>query len=125
MDTKQVKKVLQRYFDAFYNVDINELSALFHESIHIYGYDENGKLEVINKKGFLKILSSFRPNSENPEFIRSDEILAIDFISEDVVVARVKLRFYNSICTDIVNMMRIDGEWNIICILDSRANICD
>ena len=125
MDTKQVKEILHRYFDAFYEVDTNELSTLFHEAIHIYSHDENGTLEDIDKESFMNIISSFRPNSENPNFIRNDEILAIDFISEDVAVARVKLRFSNSICTDIVNMMRIDGAWNIVSILDSRVSICD
>lgn len=99
MEIMQAKEILQRYFDAFYNVDTHELSILFHEAIHIYGHDENGALEDNDKESFMKIISSLRPNSKNPNFTRKDEILAIDFISKDAAVARVKLRFSNSICT--------------------------
>jgi len=123
MDTTMIKEVLQRYFDALFKADAGELSALFHDTARIYSHDENGAAQEIDKESFMKIISEFGPNSENPKFTRSDEILAIDFISEDVAVARVKLRFGNSICTDIVNLMRINGTWCIMCVLDSRVNM--
>ena len=123
MNIVQVNELLKRYFDAFYNVNIEELSNLFHETAYIYGHDDNGDLEVICKEDFIRILSSFPPNSKNPNFTRSDEILAIDFISEDVAVARVKLRFDNAICTDIVNLMRLNDVWRIVSVLDSKMSI--
>ena len=123
LDILQVKGILKRYFDAFYEVNVDELSILFHEAMRIYSRGENGALEDICKENFIKIVKTFRPNSENPDFIRDDEILAIDFISEDVAVARVKLRFDNYICTDIVNMMRVDGVWSIVSILDTKEVI--
>ena len=123
MDTMQVKEMLKKYFDAFYEVNVKELSRLFHDAAHLYSHDENGALEDINKETFMEIISSFRPNSEIPKFTRNDEILAIDFISNDVAVARVRLRFSNSICTDILSLMRLNGEWKIVCVLDSKEHI--
>ena len=123
MNTVQVNELLKRYFSAFYNVNIEELSNLFHEAARIYSHDDNGDLEVICKEDFMKILGSFPPNSKNPNFIRSDEILGVDFISEDVAVARVKLRFANSICTDVVNLMRLNDVWRIVSVLDSKMSI--
>ena len=118
-----IKEMLQRYFDAFYEVDTKELSKIFHQAVHIYGKDENGVLEDLDKETFLDILGTFRPNGENPEFIRSDKILAIDFISDDTAVARVKLRFQNLMCTDILNLVRFDNEWNIVSVLDYKEPI--
>jgi len=123
MDTKQIEKVLKRYFDAFYDANTRALNKIFHEKAHIYGHDESGNLEDLDKKTFLEIISSFDPNRENPEFVRNDEILAIDFISEGVAVARVKLRFSNLVCTDILNLICLDGEWNIISVLDYKEPI--
>jgi len=123
MDTTAIKKMLKSYFDAFYNVDTKALHKIFHEKAHIYGHDEQGNLEDIDKKTFLKIISSFNSNGENPKFVRNDEILAIDFISKDVAVARVKLRFSNLVCTDILNLICLDGEWYIISVLDYKESV--
>ena len=122
MDTT-IKEMLQRYFDAFYEVNTKELSKIFHEAVRIYGKDENGVLGVLDKETFLSILGTFRPNDENTEFTRSDEILAIDFISADVAVARVKLLFQNLMCTDILNLVCFDNEWNIVSILDYKEHV--
>ena len=118
-----IKEMLQRYFDAFYEVDIKELSKIFHKAARIYGKDENGVLEDLDKETFLGILGTFRPNGENPEFIRSDEILAIDLISDDVAVARIKLRFQDLMCTDILNLVCFDNEWSIVSILDFKEPV--
>ena len=123
MDTTSIKKTLQSYFDAFYEADIKALHKIFHDKAHIYGHDEQGNLEEIDKKTFLEIISSFNSNRENPKFIRNDEVLAINFISKDVAVARVKLRFDKLLCTDILNLMYLDGEWSIISILDYKEPI--
>ena len=72
MEIMQVSEMLQKYFNAFFETDIKELSSLFHEAAHIYGHDENNILEDIDKENFLKIVSSFSPNSENPDFVRND-----------------------------------------------------
>ncbi|MCL2427251.1 MAG: nuclear transport factor 2 family protein [Oscillospiraceae bacterium] len=119
--TIQIEEILNRYFNAFYEVDTKELSSLIHEAAHFYSHDENGNLEDIDKDTFVEIISSFSPNSEILGFVRCDEILAIDLISNDVAVARVRLCFNTSVCTDIINLIRLDGEWSIISVLDSRV----
>ena len=96
---------------------------MYVSSISAHGKDKNGVLEDLDKETFLGILDTFRPNGENPKFIRSDEILAIDFISDDVAVARVKLRFQNLMCTDMLNLVCFDNEWNIVSISDYKEPV--
>ena len=119
----QIKNLLQAYFDAFYDVDIDVLSSFFHDDMHVYGHDEAGNLRAANKSELLEILSLFKMHHENPRYVRHDEVLSVDFISENAAVARVSLRFDDSICTDIINLIRLSGEWFIISILDSRVPI--
>jgi len=123
MDVSQVTSVLHKYFDAFYEADTNKLSQLFHKASHIYGHNENGDLDDMDKETFLKIIGSFSPNSKNLDFIRNDEILAINFISDKVATARVKLRFSNLACTDIINLIYLNGEWKVISVLDTKEFI--
>ena len=52
MGIMQVTEMLQKYFNAFFETDIKELSSLFHEAAHIYGHDENNILEDIDKESF-------------------------------------------------------------------------
>ena len=49
MNTVQIKETLERYFDEFYNIDINDLPTLLHETAYTYSRDETGALENSNK----------------------------------------------------------------------------
>jgi len=123
VDTAQINKMLQKYFNAFYEADAKELAKLFHEAAHIYGLDENGVLRDIDRNTFIKIIDSVAPNSKNTDFIRKDEILSIDFISKDAAVARIKLRFGDFAFTDILSLISLDGEWKVISVLETSKPI--
>jgi len=122
-NSEQVRNLLEIYFDAFYHVNLDALSVILHEAVHVYGHDEDGMLRDTTKETFLDILGGFKSHNENPNFVRNDEILSIDFASEDIAVARVRLSFDDSICTDILSLIRLNNEWRVISILDSRMSV--
>ena len=61
------------------------------------------------KEMFLKILAENKTG-----YPRHDEILSIDFTGENTAVARVKIRVEDTLYTDILSFLRLDGKWGVM-----------
>jgi hypothetical protein len=111
MDVNEIKKVIQAYFDTGYASDGAGMSEVFHDAAHLYSRGEDGSLIDWNKDFFIKLVGSGAPD---PGYPRYDEILSIDFTGENTAVARVKVRVQDTIYTDILCFIYLDGKWRII-----------
>lgn len=114
MESSEIKEIIQTYFDASFESSGEKMARVFHKGAHIYGHGENGALNDMEKDFFVNLVGTPRPAANKPEFTRQDEILAIDFTGENTAVARVKLRVGNTLFTDMLCFMRIDGKWGVI-----------
>jgi len=112
MDTTEIKKVIQLYFDGSYEGDGGKMDQAFHQAAHIYGHNPDGSLKDWPRDEFVKLVGS--GPSGRPSFPREDEILSIDFTGENTAVARVKLRVHTTRFTDMLCFMRLDGKWGVI-----------
>ena len=109
MDTKEIEKVIQDYFDAGNTADGEKMANVFHEVAHLYAVDEQGGLVNWDIDFFSK-----RVSSTELGFPQYNEILSIDFTGENSAVARVKVRVRDTIFTDILSFLRLGGQWKII-----------
>ena len=123
MDGNEIKAVIQTYFDAGYECNGEKMREAFHGVAHIYGHDEGGTLNDMDKEAFIKLVESGKPGMPESKYPRQEEIISIDFTGEDTAVARVKLRVGNIMFTDILSFMRLDGKWSIISKLYAGAPI--
>ena len=123
MDSKEIKEVLQMYFDASFESSGEKMSQVFHGPAHIYGNGENGKLIDMDKESFVKLVGSHSPDTPKQEYPRQDEVLSIDFTGENTAVARVKLRVGNILFTDMLCFMRLDNKWGVISKVFSGAPV--
>ena len=114
MDIDGIKKVIQAYFDAVYASDEAGIAEVFDDAAHLYKQAEDGSLIDWDKKFFVDLVKKSPSGSESPGFPRFDEILSIDFVGENTAVARVKVRVADTLFTDILCFLRIDGRWRII-----------
>ena len=114
MDTTAIRALLQLYFDASYESNGEKMARVFHDAAHIYGHGDDGSLLDTPKAPFVTLISSFPPGSADPNFVRDDEILSIDFTGENTAVARVRLRMGGIVFTDILSLICIDSEWSVI-----------
>ena len=114
MDDNGIKEVIQKYFDASYADDGDAMGETFHDAANLYSLDDDGMLVVWPKEYFVNLVNSHDTDPANPGYPRDAEILSIDFTSENTAVARVKLRVRETLFTDILSFMRIDGQWAII-----------
>jgi hypothetical protein len=114
MDTIEIESVIQNYFDAIYENSGDKMSTVFHSVAHIYGHGEGGALRDMDKVSFVKLVDSQGADAPKPDYKRLDEILSIDFTGENTAAARVKVRVRNTLFTDILSFMRLDGKWAVI-----------
>jgi len=123
MGENEIREVIQMYFDACYEGSGEKMSQVFHDAAHIYGHDENGAFNDMDKNFFVGLVGSVRPDAPKPEYPRQNEILAIDFTGDNTAVARVKVRVFNTLFTDMLCFMRLDGKWSVISKVYSGVNI--
>ena len=114
MDRERIKELLQMYFNASYEHNGDLMLEVFHDSAHIYGLTADGALTDSDRAAFAARVSSHKVNSPDVKFPLYNEILSIDFTGDNTAVARVKLRVMNTLFTDILSFMRVDGKWGII-----------
>ena len=123
MDSTEIKKIIQTYFDASYESSGEKMSQVFHDAAHIYGHGENGALNDMDKEFFVKLVGTPRPDAAKLQYERQDEILSIDFTGENTAIARVKLRVGNTLFTDMLCFMCIGGKWGVISKVYSGVSI--
>jgi len=126
MDRTDVEKVIYEFFEADYIRDADRLDAVFHEKSEFFGFDKDGGLVRRTGKEFV---NGFRRSgadagaAQQPDYPRLNEILSIDFTGENAAVARTKMRVRNTLFTDIMCLMRIDGAWSIVAKIASGVPI--
>ena len=114
LDSSEIRGVIQIYFDASFESSGEKMAQVFHDEAHIYGHGENGVLNDMKKSSFVELVGSPHHDAPISAYPRQDEILAIDFTGENTAVARVKLRVGNTLFTDMLCFMRINGRWGVI-----------
>jgi len=114
MDSSEIRGLIQTYFDASYESSAEKMAQVFHDGAHIYGHGANGELNDMEKDFFVNLVGTPRPGAPKAEYARQDEIIAIDFTGDNTAVARVKLRVMNTLFTDMLCFMRLNGKWGVI-----------
>ena len=114
MDEKSLKEAIQVYFNATNESDANEMATVFHDSAHLYQIGTDGALSDWDKDFFMNIIASGKQEDQGKVFPTYNEILSIDFTSENTAVARVKVRVRDILFTDILSFICLDNRWWII-----------
>ena len=114
MDSSEIKEVIQLYFDASYEGNGEKMDRVFHDAAHIYGHEKDGSFRDQPKRAFVEHVGSAGQGGQDPGYPRQNEILSIDFTGENTAVARVKLRVRDTLFTDVLSFMRLDGKWGVI-----------
>ena len=113
MDNAEVKQVLRDYFDGLYYAEAEKINKVFHDASNLYGIGEDGTLRAMTKEAFVNLVAS-AGFSEPRQASKQEEILSVDFSDDNTAVARVKVRVGNTLFTDILCLLQIEGKWGII-----------
>ena len=114
MDESRLREAIQIYFDATNTSDETVMAEVFHDSAHLYSIGQNGSLLDWDKDTFMGIMKSGREAHRGEVFEPVNEIMSIDYISEDLAVARIRVGVFETIYADILSFICLDDRWWII-----------
>ncbi|MDU0353804.1 nuclear transport factor 2 family protein [Paraglaciecola aquimarina] len=100
------------YFDALYYCDVKLLDKVFHESSSLFDVDE-GKLLVDPIASFRQDVAS-RPSPASVNQPRQQEIILVDWLSQNCATVKVRLRAHNNIFVDHLSFVKDADGWCIV-----------
>ena len=114
MDTafSNVEQLLNYYFDGLYCGDIDVLQRVFHREAH-YVTASSGELVQLNMDEYFSLVEH-RPSPASQQQRRQDKILSIELLGAETALARVECAIYPKKFTDLLNLILVDGRWQII-----------
>lgn len=110
-DEKEIRSVIDDYFNGMYHSDAEKLGRAFHSGGRITGYDE-GKLIDNPISGFIQFVAGVTPPAEEGEAYEMD-VVSID-ITGDMAIAKVTDLYKGLRLTDYLTFLRIEGVWKIV-----------
>lgn len=113
LDTESVKAVLDRYFDATYRGDVEELKQIFHEKSPMFGF--LGRERVIGTpQHFFDDIGSRASMASTQTDCRS-VVRHISVTGEIASAIVLTDGFFGDLCIeDHLLLMKVDGEWKIM-----------
>ena len=110
-DERQIRDVIQLYFESMYESSPDKVAAAFHPNAKITGYLEDG-LHQMSVSDFAAFVQSQRPSpQEKGEPVRLD-ILSIELAGK-TAAARVRDDYLGLTFLDSLSLLQSDGRWSI------------
>lgn len=106
-----IERLIRTYLDGLYEGDADKLAAAFHPTSALTQFYD-GKLLITPRDQWLDAVR----NRESPKargLARHDHILAIDLVSPEMALVKVKCAIPPRFFTDLLSCLRIDGEWRV------------
>jgi hypothetical protein len=119
MSLPEINSFLADYFEALYTQDLDLFDRVFHSSSVLYSA-QNGTVTVRPIAEYRNIVA----NRASPQSVgqpRAESVLTVDMLSSDMAVVKVRLRLFDGIMEDHLNIMRTSEGWRIFAKFYTRA----
>lgn len=108
----EIRGMLEEYFDALYTQDFAVFDNVFHPQCTLYsGQDDN---LVVRPFAEYRAIVAGRKSPKETGSPRQDEILTIDVMSNEAALVKVRLRLFDNIMEDYLNIIKVKGKWMIL-----------
>jgi hypothetical protein len=107
-----IRALLRDYFDGLHFSDAQRLGRVFHASA-IYACATSGTLQLLDMAAYLAVVAQ-RPSPASLGQARQDEIISIEMAGPVTALARVHCTIAPKRFTDLLTLVRVDGEWRIL-----------
>ena len=111
-DRSTVEAVVQHYFDAVYEGDVDKLGAMFHPSADLRSL-EKGELRVLKMPAWLEYFRK-RPSAKAEGKPREDFIVTIDRSDDNTAFIKVRCQLPPRYFTDYLVAMKLSDGWKIV-----------
>lgn len=112
MQNSDLLGAINTYFDAIYYCDVTLLDKVFHTSSSLFDVDK-GTLLVDPIASFRQDVAT-RPSPASVNQIREQEIILIDWLSENCATVKVRLRAHKNIFVDHLCLVKDADRWCIV-----------
>jgi len=110
--TAEVLEAVDVYFRALYACDVTLLDSVFHPASTLFDVDE-GVVTVDPYPAWREVVA----NRQSPASIgqeRSEEVVNVDWLSDEAASVHVRLRVLDSIFVDHLSFVRGPEGWQIV-----------
>ena len=108
----EIRELLQDYFDGLHFSDAARLGCVFHTSA-MYACATSGTLQRLDMAAYLPMVAQ-RPSPASLGQARADEIVSIEMAGPVTALARVHCTSAPKRFTDLLTLVRVDGDWRIL-----------
>ena len=109
---QEISQALATYFDGFYEGDVDKLKRIFHPSAHLFSATDGPLADDAIEAVYERVLGRAKPADTGQQ--RLDRILSIDKSGAESALAKVQIAIGPKLFTDYLNLLKIDGRWQII-----------
>ncbi len=117
----EILAVLKDYFDGFYAGDVDKLKRVFHPDCHLISATGGPLLNDPMDAVYARVAGRTPPAADDQK--RLDRVLSIDKSGPEAALAKVQIAIGPRLYTDYLNLLRIDGRWQIISKIYSHVPI--
>ena len=107
----EIQAFLNDYFEVLQTQDMALFDRVFHPSAVLYSA-QDGALVVRHVPAYRENEQQ-RQSPQSKGSPRQEEVLMVDLLSPTMAVVKVRLRLFDNIMEDHLNLMKHDGRWMI------------
>ena len=114
-----IESFLSDYFEAMHTHDLALFDRVFHPGATLYSRQDGAT--VIRPVDEYRRIVEERASPASLAQPREEKVVMIDLLSDSMAVARVRLRLFDNIMEDHLNIIRVEDGWRIIAKTFTRA----
>ncbi|MEX3957070.1 nuclear transport factor 2 family protein [Trinickia sp. EG282A] len=112
MEINSIQHALQIYFDVMYECDLKKFDQVFHPSSSLFTM-RNGEFNLRPFAQYREEIAARTP-PKSVQQPRMDDILQIQVLSSEIAFAQVRVRIFEKVYVDNLNLLKFDRNWMIV-----------
>ncbi|VVE88633.1 nuclear transport factor 2 family protein [Pandoraea bronchicola] len=119
MEIDNIQQALQIYFDVMYECDLEKFDLVFHPTSSLFTM-KDGEFGLRPFAQYRAEIATRKP----PKSVlqpRVDDILQIGVLSPEIAFAQVRVRIFEKIFIDNLNLLKFEGRWMIVAKIFQHA----
>ncbi len=107
----EIEKFLNDYFEVLQTQDMALFDKVFNKNCILFS--EQDDVEIVRPYTLYRDMVKARQSPAAGGYPRSEQVLAIDVLSPTMVMVKVRLRLFDNIMEDHLNLMKHADQWMI------------
>jgi Putative lumazine-binding len=107
----EIRDFLKDYFEVLQTQDFYLFDRVFHPRCVLYS-QQAGELKITDLDQYREIIKN-RESAQKRGFLREESILMLDLLSPTMALVKVRLRLFDAVIEDYLNVMKHEGRWMV------------